>query len=250
MRVSPIRSPRFSRHPEARALARLFLACAGPIENGRCELTNSPWVIDAADLRASFNRATVRVCNDFEALGWSLPGLTSSDLFAIGNGGVDRAASMVVLGPGTGLGVACHALNPAGEIVFALEGGHATLPATCRREDAIIDHLRDRFGHVSIERVLSGDGLVNLYEAITAIDHLSAGRKCAADVTRARSSAVVPYAGRRSIYSAQCSEASREMSPSLFAAKGGVFVAGGIAPRIVEYLRDSQFRTRFESKGR
>ncbi len=239
-----------SRHPEARAFARLFLACAGPIENGRCELTNSHWVIDAADLRASFNRATVRVCNDFEALGWSLPSLTSSDLFTIGNGGVDRAASMAVLGPGTGLGVACHALNPAGEIVFASEGGHATLPATCRREDAIIDHLRDRFGHVSIERVLSGDGLVNLYEAITAIDHLSAGRKCAADITAGAIERGCPICREAlDLFCAMLGSVAGDVALT-FAAKGGVFVAGGIAPRIVEYLRDSQFRTRFESKGR
>jgi glucokinase len=239
-----------SRHPETRAFARLFLACAGPIENERCELTNSSWIIDAAELRASFSRATVRVFNDFEALAWSLPILTSSDLFTIGGGGADRTASMAVLGPGTGLGVACHVLNPAGEIVIASEGGHATLAATCRREDGIIEHLRNRFGHVSVERVLSGDGLINLYEAIAAIDHLSAARKSAADVTAGAIERACPICREAlDLFCAMLGSVAGNVALT-FAAKGGVFIGGGIAPRIVEYLRDSQFRTRFESKGR
>ncbi len=239
-----------SRHPEARAFTRLFLACAGPIENERCELTNSSWVIDAAELRASFNRATVRVFNDFEALAWSLPILESSYLFTIGNGDGDRKASMAVLGPGTGLGVACHVLNPAGEIVIASEGGHATLPATCRREDAIIEYLRNRFGHVSVERVLSGDGLVNVYEAIAAIDHLSAAQRSAASITVGAVEGGCPICREAlDLFCATLGSVAGDVALT-FAAKGGVFIAGGIAPRIVEYLRDSQFRTRFESKGR
>ncbi len=239
-----------SRHPEARAFTRLFLACAGPIENERCELTNSSWVIDAAELRASFNWAAVRVINDFEALAWSLPILESSYLFTIGNGDGDRKASMAVLGPGTGLGVACHVLNPAGEIVIASEGGHATLPATCRREDAIIEHLRNRFGHVSVERVLSGDGLVNVYEAIAAIDHLSAPQRSAASVTAGAVEGGCPICREAlDLFCATLGSVAGDVALT-FAAKGGVFIAGGIAPRIVEYLRDSQFRTRFESKGR
>ncbi len=239
-----------SRHPEARAFTRLFLACAGPIENERCELTNSSWIIDAAELRASFNRATVRVFNDFEAVAWSLRILESSDLFTIGDGDGDRRASMAVLGPGTGLGVACHVLNPAGEIVIASEGGHATLPATCRREDAIIEHLRNRFGHVSVERVLSGDGLVNVYEAIAAIDHLSAAQRSAASITAGAVESGCPICREAlDLFCATLGSVAGDVALT-FAAKGGVFIAGGIAPRIVEYLRDSQFRTRFESKGR
>ena len=239
-----------SRHPETRALARLFLACAGPVADGRCELTNSSWVVDATELRASFNCDAVRVINDFEALAWSLPILESSDLFTIGNGHADRAASMAVLGPGTGLGVACHALIPAGEIVIASEGGHATLPATCRREDAIIEHLRNRFGHVSIERVLSGDGLVNLYEAIATIDHLSAAPRSAASITAGAIEGICPICREAlDLFCAMLGSVAGDVALT-FAAKGGVYIGGGIVPRIVEYLRDSQFRKCFESKGR
>jgi glucokinase len=157
---------------------------------------------------------------------------------------------MAVLGPGTGLGVACHALSSAGEIVIASEGGHATLPATCRREDAIIEHLRNRFGHVSVERVLSGDGLVNLYEAIAAIDHLSAARRNAASITAGAIEGGCPICREAlDLFCATLGSVAGDVALT-FAAKGGVFIAGGIAPRIIEYLRDSQFRARFESKGR
>ena len=157
---------------------------------------------------------------------------------------------MAVLGPGTGLGVACHVLNPAGEIVIASEGGHATLPATCRREDAIIEHLRNRFGHVSVERVLSGDELVNVYEAIAAIDHLSAAQRSAASITAGAVEGGCPICREAlDLFCATLGSVAGDVALT-FAAKGGVFIAGGIAPRIVEYLRDSQFRTRFESKGR
>jgi glucokinase len=239
-----------SRHRETHAFTRLFLACAGPIADGRCELTNSSWVVDAAELRAGLNCAAVRVINDFEALAWSLPILESSDLSTIGNGGADRTASMAVLGPGTGLGVACHVLNPAGEIVIASEGGHATLPATCRREDAIIEHLRGRFGHVSVERVLSGDGLVNLYEGIAAIDHLSRVPRSAASITAGAIEGGCPICREAlDLFCAMLGSVAGDIALT-FAAKGGVFIAGGIAPRMVNYLTDSQFRARFESKGR
>lgn len=239
-----------SRHPEARAFGRLFLACAGPVEDGRCQFTNSSWIVDATELRASFNCKMVRVFNDFAALAWSLPILTSSDLFAIGNGDADPTGSMAVLGPGTGLGVACHATTPAGEIVFESEGGHATLPPSCRREDAIIEYLRTRFGHVSVERALSGDGLVNLYEAIAAIDHLSAAQRSAADITAGALEGGCPTCREAlDLFCAMLGTVAGDVALT-FAAKGGVFIAGGIAPRIVEYLRNSQFRTRFENKGR
>lgn len=239
-----------ARHPETRAFSGLFLACAGPVADGRCEFTNSSWIIDAAEPRAKMNLATVRVINDFEALAWSLPSLASSDLFEIGDGRADPAAPMVVLGPGTGLGVACHAATPAGEFVIATEGGHATLPATTRREDVIIERLRKRFGHVSAERVLSGDGLVNLYQAIVAIDHLSATQRSAADITAGAIEGGCPICVEAlNVFCAMLGTVAGNVALT-FCAKGGVFVAGGIAPRFTDFLSRSQFRSRFESKGR
>ena len=98
--------------------------------------------------------------------------LAAADLVGIGGGKAEPGAPMAVLGPGTGLGVACRVPGAGKYVVIASEGGHATLAGTCDREDEIIRQLRRRFGHVSAERVVSGDGLENIYQAIVALDGL------------------------------------------------------------------------------
>lgn len=225
-------------------------AVAGPVDGNRCQVTNSGWVIDASELNSSFNWADVRVVNDFEALAWSLPRLMPSDLFAIGSGKAVPDAPAAVLGPGTGLGLACFSPHASGDIVINSEGGHTTFPATTSRENAIIEHLRERFGHVSAERVLSGSGLVNLYQAVGSIERRPTIERTAAEIT---------VAGLDGSCTA-CREALDLFCAMLgvfagnaaltFAARGGVNIGGGIAPRIVEHLRRSQFRARFEAKGR
>jgi glucokinase len=127
-----------------------LLAVAGPIDEGRCVLTNCPWTIDATELCAAFSFAKVHIFNDFEAIALSLPHLTAEDLYPLGGGEAVSGAPMAVLGPGTGLGVACFVPGSQSPIVLASEGGHATLAATSHREDRIINHLRGQFGHVSM----------------------------------------------------------------------------------------------------
>ena len=114
-------------------------------------------VIEAAELQASFGFQS-ELLNDFAAVANSLPLLGPSDLAKLGGVAGDKTSPMAVLGPGTGLGVACLIRRANKPVVIASEGGHATLAATCDREDQIIQHLRQRFGHVSAERALSGPG--------------------------------------------------------------------------------------------
>jgi glucokinase len=239
-----------SRHRERRAFTHAILAVAGPIEGRCCSLTNSSWVIDPAELRKKFNCATIRMVNDFEAIAWSLPMFASSDLLAIGNGKVVPAAPMAVLGPGTGLGLACHAPQPGGAFVIATEGGHVTLPGTCRRDDAIIERLRERFGHVSVERVLSGAGLVNIYQAIRSVDRLPPVEKSAVEITRGAIDGDCPICRNALDFFCGMLGTVAGNVALTFSARGGVFIAGGIAPRILDFLKNSQFRERFESKGR
>jgi len=146
-----------------------LLAIAGPVKGERVALTNSCWVIDTSELQTVFG-LRVRIINDFEALALSLPSLTSTDLAGIGGGKSELRAPMAVLGPGTGLGVACLVDRSDRRVVIASEGGHATLVPTCEQEDRIVNHLRKRFGHVSAERVISGSGLENIYQAIAALE--------------------------------------------------------------------------------
>jgi len=125
-------------------------------------------VIDAVDRQARF--ALRSRVSDFAAAAHSLPYLGPTDLAKLGGNAAVETAPMAVLGPGTGLGVACLIRRPDQPVVIASEGGHATLAAACDREDQIIHHLRQRFGHASAERAISGSGLENIYPAIGAFD--------------------------------------------------------------------------------
>ena len=195
-RVGPVRTlevARFPRFVEAVALVRNELqgamniqaaavAVAGPVSDGRCVLTNCSWIIDARELYDAFH-IKASVVNDFEAAAYSLPLLGPSDLVKIGRGESAEEAPRVVLGPGTGLGVACLMLRNGRPLVLPSEGGHATFAGANEREDAILKYLRGAFGHVSAERVISGDGLENIYKAIVVLDGLSSPQQSAAAIT-------------------------------------------------------------------
>jgi glucokinase len=231
-------------------VSEVLLAVAGPVVEDRCMLTNCRWIIDASELHAGFGFTRVRIFNDFEAIALSLPQLTRADLYPLGGGAVVSGAPMAVLGPGTGLGVACFVPASPNSIVIASEGGHATMAACSPREDAIIDYLRREFGHVSAERVVSGTGLENLYRAVIAVDRVEAPERHAAEITKAALEGDSPIArAALELFCAMLGSIAGNAA-LMFGARGGVFIAGGIAPRITDFMARSEFRARFESKGR
>ena len=232
------------------AVSDALLAVAGPVEGGRCAFTNCAWTIDHGEVRDRFDFNTVRVINDFEATALSLPHLLEQDLCALGGGRAVPDAPMAVLGPGSGLGVACLVADGAHRIVIPSEGGHATMPAGSRREDAVLDHLRERFGHVSAERVLSGPGLENLYRAVAAVDGIEAPPRNAVEITNAalRGSCETACAAL-DMFCAMLGAFAGNVALT-YGARGGVYIAGGIAPRILDHLAGSAFRQHFEHKGR
>jgi glucokinase len=226
------------------------LGVAGPVVGDRCVILNSHWVIDGAQLRAAFGWHSVALLNDFEALALALPRLGGSDLYWIGGGAPQAGAPMVVLGPGTGLGLAALVPYAGATVPIATEGGHTTLPATNAGEDAVIDHLRGRFGHVSAERALSGPGLENLYRAVAAIDGSDAPARNARDITQAALAGTCATSrAALDMFCALLGTYAGDLA-LIFRARGGVYIAGGIAPRIKDYLSRSEFRSRFEAKGR
>ena len=239
-----------SRHRGGLPISGAVLAVAGAVEANRSMLTNSGWIIDAGRLEKAFNFQDVRVVNDFKALAWSLPFLTPLDLFAIGGGERAAAAPAVVLGPGTGLGLACFMPRSRDPLAVTTEAGHATLPGANAREDAVIAHLRERFGHVSVERALCGPGLVNLYQSLAAIDHLVVPPRKPSEITEAALRGSCPTSREAvDMFCAMLGTVAGNAALT-FDARGGVYIGGGIAPRIREYLACSQFRARFEAKGR
>jgi glucokinase len=239
-----------ARRADRRSIRRALLGVAGVVEGERCALTNNTWVVDADELRARFGFTDIHIVNDFEAVAWSLPRFSSDDLRMIGGGERKPFAPMVVLGPGTGLGVAAYVPGARGAFVVHSEGGHATLPGGSLREDAIIEKLRQQFGHVSAERVLSGDGLKNLYHAIASLESLTVPERSAAEITQAALAG--GCATSRDALETFCALLGAVAGNFAlgFGAQGGVFIAGGIVAHLRDYLPQSQFRSRFDAKGR
>jgi glucokinase len=135
-------------------------------------------------------------------------------------------------------------------VVITSEGGRATLAATCDREDRIIQHLRARFGHVSVERALSGPGLENIYRAIGAVDKVATALQNAAQITKSALRGECHVAVEAlNVFCAFLGSFAGNVALT-FDARGGVYIVGGISPRIVGFMRRSQFRVRFEGKGR
>jgi glucokinase len=234
-------------HGPGRAPRGAVLAVAGPVSADRARLTNRGWVVDGAEIARALGIGAVRVVNDFAAVSWSLPGLTRADLHPLGGGAAEPGEPMAVLGPGTGLGVGAF-LPPDRALVT--EGGHASLAAHDPREAAVVEWLRARHGHVSAERVLSGMGLENIHAALAAIDGAAVPERDAAAVTEAAlSGACATCREALSMFCAVLGGVAGDLA-LLYGARGGVFVAGGIAPRFPEFLAASGFRARFEAKGR
>jgi glucokinase len=218
------------------------LAVAGPVQANSVRLTNRGWVVDGAEIAAALGIGRVRVVNDFEALSWSLPRLGGADLLQLGGGGAEPEAPMAVLGAGTGLGVGAF-LPP--DRVLASEGGHASLAAHDAREAAVIETLRTKHGHVSAERLLSGMGIENIHAALGGDPALED-----AEIT-ARAVAGTDDLCRDTLamFCAILGGVAGDLA-LLYGARGGVFIGGGICPRFPGFLAASEFRTRFEAKGR
>jgi len=236
--------------PEAGTISAAILAVSGPVQNGRCALTNNSWVVDAADLRNAYGFSAVRLVNDFEAVAWSLPHLSRDGLLQVGGGQPVAGAPLAALGPGTGLGIAFSIPCATGHLVLPSEGGHSAMAGTSSREDAVIAHLRRQFGHVSAERVLSGNGLENLYETLAALDHVTLPRRSAAEITRAGIEGTCPTSRAAvDMFCAMLGTVAGNLALTL-GARGGVFVGGGILRQTPEYFASSPFRARFEDAGR
>lgn len=235
------------RLPPPRAVA---IGIATPVLGDEVAMTNRPWRFSIAELRQRWSLERLLVMNDFAALARGLPSARSGELRTVG-GGVARAGEPIALvGPGTGLGVAGLLNSPAGPVPVVGEGGHATLAAADAAEERILGWLRAEFGHVSAERVLSGAGIVNLHRACRALAGKPREELDAAAIT-ARALAGSDPACVEAVdrFFAFLGSFAGNLALTL-GARGGVFVAGGIVPRLIERIDGSPFRQRFEAKGR
>jgi len=229
---------------------RAALAVAAPIAGDEVQMINIAWRFSQRELQETLRLKRLQVVNDFAAIAWAMPLLTPADVVRIGGGESVPRTTLAALGPGSGLGVS--ALVPAadGWALMAGEGGHVSMPAATREEQDVIALLRDRFdGHCSAERVLSGPGLVNLYVALAELAGRGRPTVTPEDVTNlARQSE--PLARKTlAMFFAMLGTVATNLAVTT-GARGGVYIAGGIVPRLVEQLAKSEFRARFEAKGR
>lgn len=227
------------------------IAVASPITGDRISLTNHPWSFSREALRRRLGLSALTVVNDFTAIALSLPRLRTGERQQVGGGTPRADTPMAVLGPGTGLGVSALVPADGAWVALATEGGHVTMAAADEREARVLDALRRARGHVSAERVLSGPGLVDLYRVLVRLR----GRVPEEDVTaaaiaeRAVQGTCRPSADALDLFFAMLGTVASNLALSL-GALGGVYIAGGIVPKLLDAFSQSRFRSRFEEKGR
>ena len=227
------------------------IAVAGPVTDGAIDLTNSPWQVSEAEL-ATLGLNPVRLINDFEALAWGAPVVPADQLASLG--GPDEGeehTAIAVLGPGTGFGVSALARDIHGnEIAMPSEGGHACFAPGDPIEDEILRILRRRYDRVSIERLICGPGLLNMHRALAEIDgretHIDDPAQITTEAMENPNSACGATLAR---FCAVLGAVAGDIALTT-GARGGIYIAGGIAPRILPFLQASPFRERFERKGR
>lgn len=226
-------------------------AVASPVTGDMIEMTNSAWRFSVHHVQRQLGLSDLKVVNDFTATALSMPHMGANHLMKLGGAEPVAGAPIAVLGPGTGLGVSGLVADSSGRwIALATEGGHVTMAATDDFEAQVLAQLRRRFGHVSAERVLSGPGLLNLYEAVAAVQGLPASYSTAEAVSsHGLDGSCTICRQALSLFFAMLGIVAGNLALSL-GARGGVYVAGGILPRMAQAFFASEFRRRFEAKGR
>jgi len=254
-------------HPSLDAVVADFLAAgrdaceaacfavAGPVAGRRARTTNLPWEVDADALQARFGIARVRLLNDLEATARGIAELPESAFHTLLPGAADAAGNRAVIAAGTGLGEAGLYWDGTAHLPFASEGGHADFAPASPLETALRDHLAERHGHVSWERVVSGPGLADVHAFLAARGRGPvrprpgrAAEDPAAVVAAAR--AGDPGALETVALFVRCFGAEAGNLALKLMATGGVFVAGGMAPRLLPFLRRFDFAEAFLAKGR
>jgi glucokinase len=229
---------------------RAAIAVAGPVVDGEIEFTNIDWRMSEGELVGTFEFEAARLLNDFAAQALACPMLDADDLRRIGpelRGA--EGAPIVVLGAGTGFGVAGLARSERGDVPIACEGGHAAFAPVEPVEIEVLRIFARKHGRVSIERVLSGPGMLELYQALGEIHGVEA--PLGHEKLVAAAGLEGPGLPRETLerFCAILGSVAGDIALT-YGARGGLYVSGGIAPRLIDLIMKGEFRRRFEDKGR
>ena len=235
-------------NPEVRVAA---FDVASAVTGDLIHLTNSPWSFSISGTKKALGFDELHVINDFTALALAVPILGKSDVRQVGRGAPVPETAIGVLGAGTGLGVSGLLWNGDRWLPLQGEGGHVAFSPVTQREDAILKILRRDFGsHISAERILTGMGLSNIYRALSELDGGEAVQLEPAQITGAALAGSDQRAQETvDIFCAALGTAASNLAITL-GARSGVFIGGGIVPKLGAYFDQSAFRERFEDKGR
>lgn len=226
------------------------IACAGYCLDGTIINTNLPWTVSLEGIRGELRLAAVEFVNDFEAVAYATPHIEDDDTTLL-TPAPERAleAPTVIVGPGTGLGAAVRIPVDAKHVVLATEAGQAALAPSRDVDIEVLQRLRRRSSHVSIEQVLSGPGLVNVHGALCDMRGVASALQSPADITQAALDGADPVA--QAALDLFCGLLGSVVGDLvlLYGAQGGAYLAGGIVPQIKPYLMNSSFVERFLDKG-
>jgi glucokinase len=235
----------------ATTVRHVAIGIANPVYGDQIRMTNHHWAFSIAQTRAELGLETFLVLNDFAVLARALPELPAAELVQVGGGSAVPGAPLALLGAGTGLGVS--GLIPDGQegwTPLAGEGGHVSFAPFDEREVAIWRLAHARFGHVSAERLLSGAGMAFLHQALGQIAGQTPSERSAAEITRlALDGSDALCHDTVTLFCTLLGTVAADLAITL-GARGGVYIGGGIVPRLGDFFRHSPFRQRFEDKGR
>jgi glucokinase len=242
-------------------LTHACFGIAGPVKDGEVRTSNLQWVVNAQVLAHTLNLERVRLINDLEATAYGVEGLGASQLHVLNEGAEERGAHRALIAAGTGLGMAGLFYDGRHYRPIASEGGHIDYAPRTSVEHELLNYLRGKIGgRVSYERVLSGPGLFNIYdflrehgygeEPVWLAEQIAAGDDSSAAVSQAGLSGKSELAAKALDLFVEIYGAMAGNLALLLKATGGVYIGGGIAPKLIEKLKDGTFMRAFTDKGR
>lgn len=250
----------FMNETGVRSLEKIVIGVPGPVNDGEARITNLPWIVSEKAMMEALNVGAVKLLNDLEATAYGLPFLPPEDLYELNHQPPDPNANKVIIAPGTGLGEAVLFAHEGKYIASASEGGHVDYAPHNLFQVELLRYMMGKFEHVSYERVCSGIGIPHIYDFLRTQSYMQPNMTVTARMESVEDRTPIIVQAALNFECEVCVETLNVFVSILGAeagnmalnllARGGVYLGGGIPPRILEKLKDGVFMAAFVNKGR